>query len=132
MARENQVQNGWVVGLARFAGVVMIISGIFQLFEGLAAIVQQGYYVISHTYAFYLNVSTWGWINLIIGIVVTIVGFSIFSGKMWARVISIILVSISAIANFFYIPYYPIWAILIISLDIAVIWALSSYAPAYD
>ncbi len=133
MARQennSERSSGWVFGFTAFAGTVMIISGLFQFFEGLAAILRQDFYIVGHNYAFYLNVNTWGWIHLIVGLIVGLAGFYVFSGRLWARIIGIILATISAIANFFYIPYYPLWSILIIALDIAVIWALTVYRHA--
>jgi len=119
--------SGWAIGFATFAGVIMAISGSFQFFEGLAAIINPNYFVVAHNYAFYVNATTWGWINLIVGAIVALSGFYVFSGSIWARVVGITLAVLSAIANFFYIPVYPVWSLLIIALDIAVIWALSVY-----
>jgi hypothetical protein len=72
-----------------------------------------------------LNRPTWGWIELIVGLLVAYAGWAVFSGRTWERVVGIILASLSAIANFLFIPYYPVWAILIIVLDVFVIWALA-------
>ena len=69
--------------------------------------------------------TAWGWIHLILGIVVTLAGMSLFAGRAWAAVLAICLAVISAVANFFFIPYYPFWAIVIIALDMWVIWSLT-------
>lgn len=119
--------SGWVLGFTAFAGVLMVISGLFQFIEGLAAVLSHDYFVVGSKYAFHLDATTWGWINLTIGAIVALAGFSIFAGSSWGRVIGIILAIISAIGNFFFIPYAPIWSILIITLDIFVIFALSDY-----
>ena len=71
------------------------------------------------------DVTAWGWIHLIAGIVVLLAGFALFSGAVWARTVGVILALVSAIANFAWLPYYPVWSILIIAVDIAVIWALT-------
>ena len=73
--------------------------------------------------------NAWGWIHLIVGVVVIAAGYGVFSGAAWARVVGITLASLSAIANFFFIPYQPVWAILIIALDVLVIAALAAYGP---
>lgn len=130
MARETEAvseRSGWVMGLITFAGIIMIWSGFFQIFEGLAAILRHNFYVVSPNYVYALDVTTWGWIHLIIGIIVTLAGFFVFAGQLWARLIGILFATLSAIANFFFIPYYPLWSLLIIILDIGVIWALSVY-----
>jgi hypothetical protein len=66
---------------------------------------------------------------MITGAVVAIAGFGVISGNVWARALGIVLALASAVVNFFYIPYYPFWSILIISIDIVIIWALTQYHP---
>jgi hypothetical protein len=66
---------------------------------------------------------------MIIGVVVFAAGLGIFSGATWARAVGIAVAVITAVANFFYIPYYPVWSVLIIALCIIVIWALASLRP---
>jgi hypothetical protein len=126
---ENNQQNTnpWGPGFVAFAGTVMILVGIFQAFEGLTAVINGSFFFVVPNYVYHIDVRTWGWIHLIVGIVVAIAGFSVFSGRLWARVIGIILAMLSALVNFFYIPYYPFWSILIIALDIGVIWALAVF-----
>ena len=80
---------------------------------------------MSPNYVFEVDTTTWGWIHLLLGLLVVFAGFALFAAKTWARVIGVTLAVLSAIANFFFIPYYPFWAILIISLDVWVIWALT-------
>jgi hypothetical protein len=94
---------------------------------GLAAILQDTSFIVTQEYVYALDVTTWGWVHLIAGILVLIAGWSLFSGATWARVVGITLALISAIANFASIPYYPFWSILIIVLDVLVIWALAAY-----
>lgn len=125
--RVHHATSGWVVGFSAFAGALMVLTGIFQAFEGLAAIFTREFFISTQNYLFRFDVTTWGWIHLIWGAIVTIAGFSVFSGQAWARGFGIFLAVISAIVNFFYIPYYPIWSIIIIALDIGVIGALASY-----
>lgn len=128
--RGKQTENpsAWVSGWAMFAGVIMILVGIFQAFQGLAAILNSNFFFIGPNYTYSIDVSTWGWIHLILGAIVAIAGFSVFSGQMWARVIGIVLAMLSATVNFFFIPYYPIWSILIIVMDIGIIWGLASFS----
>src|SRR5262245_60089054 len=114
--------SGWAVGLASFAAFMLMLVGMFQFFEGLAAIVKDQYYVIGPNYIYDLDVTAYGWIHLIWGLIVAAAGFGVLSGRVWARTIGIIAALLSAFAQFLYIPYYPIWACLIIALDIACIW----------
>jgi hypothetical protein len=121
--------SGWTVGLVVFAGVMLMLVGVFHALAGLAAIIDDKYIVVGPNYAYDLDVTAWGWIHLIIGVIVIAAGYGVFSGATWARVVGITLASLSAIANFFFIPYQPVWAILIIALDVLVIAALSAYGP---
>ncbi len=113
------------VGGYVFAGVILIVVGIFHAIEGLVAIFDNGFYVVSANYTFNLDTTAFGWIQLIAGLIVAAAGFALFSAATWARVVGVTFATLSAIANFFFIPYYPFWAILIIALDIWVIWAIT-------
>jgi hypothetical protein len=118
--------SGWSVGAITFAGVMMMMIGVFHALTGLAAIIENEFFVVGANYAYELDVSAWGWLHLIFGLVVAGAGWGVFSGATWARVVGITLAALSAVANFFFIPYQPVWAILIIALDVLVIAALSS------
>jgi hypothetical protein len=127
MGRTDVHVSGWAFGLAAFAGAVMLIVGIFQAFSGLAALFNDEFFVVGPNYTYDVDVTAWGWIHLILGVVVAFAGISVYSGATWARSVGIVLAILSAVANFLFIPYYPVWTVLIIALDIAVIWALAVY-----
>lgn len=103
----------------------MMLSGAFQFFEGLAAIVKSRYFVIGPQYAYKLDTHAWGWIHLVLGAIVAVTGFFLLSGALWARTVAIGLVMLQALAQFFWLPYFPLWSLMIIALDIFVIWALA-------
>lgn len=109
-----------------FAATMFLIIGIFQILQGLAAIIKGEFFVTTRNYAFSVDTTAWGWIHLILGIAITVVGWFLFTGASWARGAGIALAVISAVANFFFLPYYPWWALLIIALDVYVIWALTA------
>jgi hypothetical protein len=119
--------SGWTVGFAVFAGVMLMLIGVFHIFTGLAAVIDDEYFVVGPNYAYELDTTAWGWIHMIWGVVMIFAGYGIFNGATWARIVGITLASISAIGNFFFIPYQPVWAILIIALDVLVIAALCAY-----
>jgi len=101
--------------------------GIFQAIAGFAAILENDFYVVGRNYAFEIDVTAWGWIHLVLGIVVFIAGWGVLVGRTWARVVGITLAVLCAIANFLFIPYYPVWSLLIIALSVFVIYALAVY-----
>ncbi|WP_119727731.1 DUF7144 family membrane protein [Thermomonospora amylolytica] len=127
-ATPGRPVSGWAVGFAAFAACVMVLAGVFGAIMGFAAILENEVYVFRGDYVFEFDLTTWGWLHLLIGIFVAVAGFAVFTGQAWARTVGIILAGLSAIANFMFIPYYPVWSLLIIALDIVVIWALAVYS----
>jgi hypothetical protein len=117
--------SGWVAGGIGFAASMMVVLGIFQAVAGLAAILDDGFFVVGENYAFDLDPAAWGWIHLLIGVVVFLAGLGLFAGQTWAAVTAMLLAMLSMVANFFWIPYYPFWSLLVIALDAWVIWALT-------
>ncbi|HEU5156654.1 MAG TPA: hypothetical protein VFU43_06620 [Streptosporangiaceae bacterium] len=112
------------MGLITFAAVLMIISGLWAVLVGISALAKDKVFVIAPDYTYKIDVTGWGWIHLILGIVVAIGGLCLLLGQIWARVLVIVLAICSAIAQFLFLPYYPLWSILIIALDVFVIWAV--------
>jgi hypothetical protein len=117
--------SGWAVGGITFAATMMILIGIFQALAGLAAILNDEFFILARNYTFNLDVTGWGWVHLILGIIVALAGFFLIAGKGWARILAITLATLSAISNFFFIPYYPWWSLLVIALCVWVIWSLT-------
>jgi hypothetical protein len=117
--------SGWAIGGTIFAASALTLIGVFQAIDGIAAIANDQFFVKVHNYSFHLDVTAWGWIHLILGILIFIVGIGLFNRASWAGVSALVLVMLSAIANFFFIPYYPIWSLVLIGLDVWVIWALT-------
>jgi hypothetical protein len=115
----------WASGLILLAGVLLIVTGIFQFLEGLVAIANKSFYVVGPDYTYRFNVTAWGWIHLILGVVVVLVGIGLLTGNRVARIAGIVMAAISALVNFMWIPHYPIWSLTIIAFDLAVIWALT-------
>jgi len=122
---SNDQPSGWAVGWAAFAGITMIMMGIWWAISGLVALFNDEFYVVGVRYIFELDISTWGWVHLIIGAVVLIAGFFLFQGKVWARTVGVIIAVLSALVAFTWLPYYPIWGIILIVVSIAIIWALT-------
>jgi hypothetical protein len=117
----------WATGLALFAGVVMTVVGVNQVFLGIAAIVKDNVYVQMPNYVYGLDLTVWGWLHLVFGLVLVLTGIMVIAGKAWARGLGIGLVALNLIANFLFIPFYPVWSLLVVALDVAVIWGLAVY-----
>jgi hypothetical protein len=117
--------SGWAVGGIVFAATLMTMIGVFQVIAGVVAIFNDEFYVVARNYTFDLDVTAWGWIHLIVGLAVFATGLGLFGRRTWAGVGAIFLAMLSALVNFFFIPYYPIWSLVEIGLAIWVIWALT-------
>jgi hypothetical protein len=105
----------------------MWILGFFHALAGFAAIVEDEIFVATPEYLYRLDVTTWGWIHLILGGLVLLAGFAVFNGSVWARTVGVILAVISIVANFAFIPYQPLWSLAMITANVFVIWALTMH-----
>ncbi|MFF6904889.1 hypothetical protein ACFY9Q_02995 [Streptomyces sp. NPDC012389] len=116
--------NPWAGGGTLFAGFLLLVDGVLGVIKGVAGIATNDVYAAVDDYVFKFNVTTWGWIHLILGVVLIFVGWGILKGATWARAVGIALVALNLIANFMWLPYTPIWAIVTIAIDVFIIWAL--------
>lgn len=117
-------------GVSVFAGVVLATLSSFQFLEGLAAVLKDDLFVKGAAYAYQLDVTAWGWIHLILGLIGIAVGIGILTGQVWAFLGGLIFAFVSALTQFMFLPYYPFWAVLVIGLDVLVIWALANRLTA--
>ena len=114
-------------GFSTFAGVVMVIAGILHVLQGIAAIAHDDIYVSTPNYLYSFDLTGWGWVHLVLGVVVAAVGVAVLRGQSWAAAMGMILAGLSLLGNFLFIPWYPFWSLLIMALDAAVIYALARY-----
>jgi hypothetical protein len=121
--RAEKATSGWAIGFILFAAIMMIMVGVFQALQGIIAIFENEFYVATRNYTFQFDATTWGWIHLL----VAFAGYGLLSGKAWARLLAITLAALSATANFLFIPYYPFWSLLLVTLNILVIWAITAH-----
>ena len=125
MAKNDNVASGWV-GWAVFAGFMMMITGLFQAIAGLTGLLKHNWYVVSTADKLLVfNYQTWGWIDLLVGLFILLAGVSVLHGSVWARVVGVLLASVSAVAALASINLYPIWSVIIITIDVLVIYALT-------
>jgi hypothetical protein len=126
MSELSPTESAWARGLTVFAAIMMMVVGTFQALQGLVALFNSEFYVVGREYTFEFDVTAWGWIHLLLGALVAVAGASLYSGATWARWTAIVLVGLSMLANFMWLPYYPIWGLVILALDVAVVWAIVS------
>jgi hypothetical protein len=125
-AEERRGGAGAVAG-TMLAGVLMMLTGLYGFLAGLAMILRAPFFVVHANYAYVWTTHGWGWVELIVGAVVFAAGVCVLLGMVWARVVGVILATLSAIASFMSLPFYPVWSIIMIAVDLFVIWALVAY-----
>lgn len=123
--KKNQ-PTAWV-GWVFFASAMMILVGGLQTISGLAALFKDGFYVVSAERLIAFDYSTWGWVNLIIGLLIVAAGLAIMSGQTWGRVVGVFLAVLSALSNLAFISAYPLWSIVALVIDCLVIYALTMH-----
>ncbi|MFI9763474.1 hypothetical protein ACIHFB_36730 [Streptomyces sp. NPDC051963] len=122
--RRSQKSMAAAGGLVIFAGVMLFIGGVLAVFRGIMGIADDDVFVATPNYVFKFDLTSWGWIHLILGAVAVLVSFGLFSAAVWARVVGVGIAALLLIASFLSIPYYPVWSITLIALYAFVIWAL--------
>jgi hypothetical protein len=119
--RQRTGWSSWVM----FAGFLMILLGIFQQIQGLVAVFDDEWYLVTNKgLVFSADYTVWGWVHFGLGLVIATAGVAVLNGKGWARVLGVVLAMISATLNLAFIAAYPAWSIIIIAIDVLVIYAL--------
>ncbi|WP_439031373.1 DUF7144 family membrane protein [Gordonia terrae] len=126
---DRSAKQGFALGISIVAAALLFVAGLVSVFQGISAIANDDLFVVGREYVFQFDLTTWGWIHLILGVVALLIAGGLAVGADWARISAIVIASLSIIAQFLWLPYYPAWAILIIVLDLIVIWAVSTWNP---
>jgi hypothetical protein len=114
--------TGWI----GFAGWLMIVIGVLDFFEGLIAVIRSEYYVLTPNQIIIFDSTTWGWLTLLMGIVLVFIGWGLLSRSSWARWVAIVAITINIIGQLSYFgsASYPLWALTVLTLSIVVLYAL--------
>ena len=123
---EHTTKGSWAYGIAAFAGVLLAMMGLFQILQGLSAVLEDTVFVRSPDYVYSIDLTGWGWIHMLLGAVAVAVGIAVLYGQTWALAAGILVAILSAVANFAFVPYYPLWSILVIAIDVLAVWALTT------
>jgi hypothetical protein len=125
MAKKESTKevSGWA-GWAAFAGILSILVGTFQAISGIVALFKDEVVFFGEKNIWLLDLTSWGWVHLVGGLLLILVGYGILNGQTWARVMGVLLAGLSAVWNFAWLPVYPVWSIVVIVVDVIVIYAL--------
>lgn len=118
VARSRRL--GWIW----FAGTIAVLAGLFNVVEGVVALVDSDYYVVGSAGLLVFDLTGWGWIHLIVGILAFASGLALFTGAVWARIVTVALAGFNALAQLAFLSAYPVWGVVVIALDVLVIWAV--------
>jgi hypothetical protein len=118
--------RGAAYGLGAFAGVLLAAFASMQLLEGIAAVSTGNLYADDDTYSYALDVTTWGWIHVVLGVLGVLVGVGIVARQAFGQLGGIVIAILAAVANFAFLPYFPVWSLVLLGLDALVIWALTT------
>lgn len=119
----RQTVTGWV-GWVWFGGIMLFTLGLFQAFQGLIALIDDGFSLAVGDQLLVFDLDAWGWTHLIMGILLVVAGIGVLGGTLWGRILGVIVAALSILAQLTILPVYPIWALIVIALDALIIYAL--------
>jgi len=120
----EDTKGQWAIGVSGFAGIMLVMVAGLQILEGIAAVANDSVYVTGINYTYKFDVTAWGWTHIVLGALAVVIGIAIIFGKTWGMIGGVGIACISILTNFAFIPYYPIWSILVVAFNVVVIWAL--------
>lgn len=124
--------SGWAIGWTAFAAFMMLVQGCWWLIAGFIAIINDSFYVATEEYLFQFDITTWGWIHLLLGVLVFAAGVGLFGGAVWARTVGVVMAAIAMLVAFAWLPWYPVFGILLVAVSAAVIWALTAHGRDFE
>ncbi|WP_027500243.1 DUF7144 family membrane protein [Rhodococcus sp. UNC363MFTsu5.1] len=130
MSEKSSVKQEVAAGASVAAAVLLVTAGVLQVLQGIAAVGNDEVYTVGVDYTYELDLTAWGWIHIVLGVAIALVGVALFSAGIWARTLAIVIAGLSIIANFLWLPYAPGWAGMVIALDVVVIWAVWNWIPS--
>ena len=119
------------LGITAAAGVILMLTGVFGIIQGTVGLLDNHIYLVTNKWLIELDPTAWGWGHILIGLVALGAGLGLFFGRAWAQLIAIIVAAFSILANFAWLPYYPVWALLVIAFDLFVIWAVTVHGSDF-
>lgn len=118
--------NGWVI----FSGVMLFMAGLFGVIDGLVAIVNEEVFLVTDEQAIVVDVSTWGWVHLAVGVATLVTGLAVLGGQLWAVILGVFIAIVSATSQLLFITVFPWWSLAIMAIDVLVIYGLVVHGAA--
>ncbi|MFF0456308.1 hypothetical protein [Nocardia africana] len=130
--QEHPVRQGIAAGTSIGAAILLVTVGVLSILEGISAVANDKLFVVGVDYVYQFDTTPWGWIHIVLGILLVIAALGLMAGTTWGRIVAMTLAALSILANFLWLPYYPAWSILVIALNVVVIWAVATWNPGRD
>ena len=122
---DTRSPSAAVVGWTAFSSLLMILIGLWWFMVGCVGIVQDDIFLTTSKYVFKFSSTTWGWIHVVLGVIVAAAGLAIFRGAVWGRTVGVLMAAISCLIGFAWLPAYPVWGVILVAASVFVIWALT-------
>lgn len=122
-AQTPHEQTGWT-GWIYFASIMMIIGGALWAIVGLFAVIKDQWVVFGADNALLLDITGWGWVHLVLGVLMVVAGFLVAQGNMFGRVLAVVMAGLSLVVNFVWLPVYPVWSLVVMVIDVFIIYAV--------
>ncbi|NKY57454.1 DUF7144 family membrane protein [Nocardia flavorosea] len=126
---SGPLRQGFAAGASIGASILLLTVGVLSVLEGIAAVARDELFVLGIDYVYEFDITTWGWIHIVLGAILIVAALGLMTGTTWGRVLAITVAALSILANFLWLPYYPWWSTLVIALNIVVIWAIATWQP---
>jgi hypothetical protein len=123
MSQPRTEVTGWV-GWVWYAAIMLMIVGGFNIVQGIIALADDNFAVSISGGLLVFNVTAWGWVHVIGGVIMLLTGIGLWNGQAWARVLGVIVAALNALVQLTIMPAYPFWAVLMIALNVVVIYAI--------
>ncbi|MEV6660409.1 DUF7144 family membrane protein [Nocardia fluminea] len=126
---SHPVRQVLAAGITMLAAIMLLVAGTLSILRGIAGVTKDEIFLIPSEYSYQLDVSSWGWVHLALGVLLVAVAIGMILTATWARIFAYCLAGLSILANFLSLPYYPWWSVVIIVIDLVVVWAVSTRRP---
>lgn len=125
--KTRGVRNFVAGGTSIAAGALLLVTGVLTVLQGISAVVNDDLLVVTPDYVYKFNTTTWGWVHIVVGVLLAAIAIGLIRGADWARVAAIVMASVSIVVMFLWLPYYPVWSLVVIALDVIVVWAVTTW-----
>ena len=121
---NSRSMAGWI----GFAGILLLVVGAIDFMQGLIALFEDEYYVVTQSGFLAVDLTAWGWIMMIWGVLLVLGGLGLLSAQGWARWFAIVVVCLNFIAQLGFLgkSQTPIWSLTVVALNIIVLYALTA------